>query len=120
MTGLSQLIRKPILKHSDSDGKIGLRVDWRVRGFWEFQREVVIDIRIINFDAPAYCTSSIQSFFDDTRDEKRDKYGLVAEDRRACFTPVLTKCEAIFDHKGIVYMKSLATLLASKWSKHYS
>ena len=91
-----------------------------VRGFWEFQREALFDIRIINTNATSYCTSSIQSLFDDTRDEKRSKYGLVAEDRRACFTPILAKCEAIFDHEAIVYMKRLATLLAIKWSKHYS
>jgi len=120
MTGLSQLTREPILKESDSDGKGGLRLDWGVRGFWEFQREALFDIRIINADATSYCTSLIQSLFDDARNEKRSKYGPAAEDRRACFTPILATCEAIFDHEAIVYMKRLATLLASKWSKHYS
>ena len=61
MTGLSQLIREPILKERDSDGKGGLRLDWGVRGFWEFQREALFDIRIINADATSYCTSLIQS-----------------------------------------------------------
>ena len=77
-------------------------------------------IRIINANATSYCTSLIQSLFDDARNEKRSKYGPAAEDRRACFTPILATCEAIFDHEAIVYMKRLATLLASKWSKHYS
>ena len=138
MTGLSQLTREPILKESDSDGKGGLRLDWGVRGFWEFQREALFDIRIINADATSYCTSLIQSLFDDARNEKRSKYGPAAEDRRACFTPILATCEAIFDHEAIVYCTALIqslfddtrkeqrskygpqTLLASKWSKHYS
>ena len=120
MTGLSQVIREPVVKESDSDGKGGLRLDWGVRGFWEFQREALFDIRIINADAPSYSTSTTQSLFDNARIEKKNKYGLVVEDRRACFTPILATCEGIFDHEAIVYMKRLATLLATKWSKNYS
>ena len=97
-----------------------LRLDWGVRGFWEFQREALFDIRIINADAPSYSTSTTQSLFDNARIEKKNKYGLVVEDRRACFTPILATCEGIFDHEAIVYMKRLATLLATKWSKNYS
>ena len=85
------------------------------RGFWEYRRKVLFHIDIINSDATSYCTSAVQSLFDDTyaSDEKRSKYGLVAKDRRACFTPMLAICEAIFDHEA--YMKRLATSRASKW-----
>ena len=94
------------------------RVDWGVRGFWDFQREVLFDIRILNADAPSYLSNSLASIFDSARVEKKTKYSKAAEDRRASFTPFLSTCEAIFDHEAIVYFKKLSNLLSSKWIPH--
>ena len=37
LTGLTQTVREPLIKEPDSTGENALRVDWGVRGFWEFQ-----------------------------------------------------------------------------------
>ena len=120
LSGLTQITKEPIVKESNSDGEGALRVDWGVRGFWDFQREALFDIRILNADAPSYLSNSLASIFDSARVEKKTKYSKAAEDRRASFTPFLSTCEAIFDHEAIVYLKKLSNLLSSKWDTSYS
>ena len=119
-TGLTQTVREPILKEPDTSGKGGLRVDWGVRGFWEFQREALFDICILNADAPSYLSSNLESLFDAARQRKKNKYGSAAEQRKATFTPVIATCEAIFDHEAEVYLKKISALLSSKWETPYS
>ena len=104
----------------NSTDENALRVDWGVRGFWEFQREGSFDICILNADAPSYSTTALQSLFDKARERKKMKYCDSAEARCASFTPIIASCEGIFDHQAMVDMKRLSTLLASKWEKSYS
>ena len=89
-------------------------------GFWEFQKEALFDIRILNADAPSYLTKDLVFLFNAARDEKKAKYNDAAEARRATFTPVIATCDGIFDHEAIAYMKRLSTLLSSKWNQNYS
>ena len=67
----------------------------------------MFDIRIINADAPSYSTLSLESLFNKHRDEKKVKYNVAAELRRATFTPIIATCDGIFDHEAKVYMKKL-------------
>jgi len=39
LSGLTQTVKEPVLKEPNQDGNNGLRVDWGVQGFWEFQKE---------------------------------------------------------------------------------
>ena len=73
LTGLTQITKEPIVRESNSDGEGALRVDWGVRGFWDFQREALFDIRILNADAPSYLSNSLASIFDSACVEKRKK-----------------------------------------------
>ena len=114
------MVRDPILKEPDTSGKGGLRVDWGVRGFWEFQREALFDICILNADAPSYLSSNLESLFDAARQRKKNKYGSAAKQRKATFIPVIATCEAIFDHEAEVYFKKMSALLSSKWGTPYS
>ena len=57
LTGLTQTVKEPIIQEPDSDGNGGLRVDWGVRGFWEFQKQALFDICILNAEAPSYLTT---------------------------------------------------------------
>jgi hypothetical protein len=119
-TGLSQIVREPIIKESDMSGNGGLRVDWGVRGFWEFQREALFDICILNADAPSHSSTNLETLLNSARERKKSKYGNIAETRRATFTPIIATCEAIFDHEALTYFSKLSTLLATKWNQHYS
>ena len=58
---------------------------------------------------------NLQAIFDTRKKIKKEKYGPIAELKRASFTPIIATCEAIFDKEAEVYMKRLATLLSKKW-----
>ena len=60
LTSLTQTVKEPVLKEFGPDALGVLRVDWGVRGFWEFQREALFDIRIINADASFDSTLSLE------------------------------------------------------------
>ena len=49
------VIKEPIVKEADpSSNDVGLRLDLGVRGVWSPQTEALLDIRIIDTDAPSY------------------------------------------------------------------
>ena len=57
LVDFTQTVKDPIIQEPNSDGNGGLRVDWGVRGFWEFQEQVLFDICILNANAPSYLTT---------------------------------------------------------------
>ena len=71
LTGLTQTVKEPVLKESGPDELGGLRVDWGLWGFWEFQREALFDIRILNADASFDSTLSLESLFNKHRDGEK-------------------------------------------------
>ena len=98
-------------------GEGGLRVDWSVRGFWEHQREALLDSRIFNADANSFKTQSLQAVFEEKKKIKKTKYSKAASERRASFTPIIASCEALFDKEAEVYF---ATIFSKKWKSSYS
>ena len=62
LSGLTQTVKEPVLKEPNQDGNNGLRVDWGVRGFWEFQKEALFDILILNADTPSYLPKILFSY----------------------------------------------------------
>ena len=119
LAGLHQIISEPVLQEA-SDNQPGLRADWKVRGFWDAQRDALFDICILNADASYLEKQNLQAIFDTRKKIKKEKYGPIAELKRASFTPIIATCEAIFDKEAEVYMKRLATLLSKKWKSNYS
>ena len=103
LTGLTQIVSEPVIKEADKSGNGGLRVDWGIRGFWEFQREALFDICILNADAPSYSSTNLETLMSAARNRKKNKYGDAAELRRATFTPIVATCEAIFDNEAQTY-----------------
>ena len=58
--------------------------------------------------------------FNKHKDEKKVKYNVAAELRRATFTSTIATWDGVFEHEAKVYMKRRTTLLLSKWSQSYS
>jgi len=119
LAGLHQIISEPVPQEA-SDNQPGLRADWKVRGFWDAQRDALFDICILNADASSLEKQNLQAIFDTRKKIKKKKYGPIAVLKRASFTPITATCEAIFDKEAEVYMKRLATLLSKKWKSNYS
>jgi len=111
LAGLHQIISEPVLQEP-SDDQPGLRADWKVRGFWEVQRDALFDICIFNADASSLNNQNLQTIFDARKRLKKETYSAIAAAKRASFTPIIATCEAIFDREAEVYMKRLATLLS--------
>ena len=63
LAGLHQIISEPVLQEP-SDDQPGLRADWKVRGFWEVQRDALFDICIFNADASSLNNQNLQTIFD--------------------------------------------------------
>ena len=119
-SGLTQVIEEPVLKESCVNGEDGLRVDWSARSFWEPQREALFDCCILNADAPSHKGTPLNTILSSSRNFKKRKYNTAAESCGSTFTPIIATCEAIFDTEAEVYIKRLASLLATKWKKSYS
>ena len=118
--GFSQVICEPIVKEAEEDGFGELRGDWSVRGFWVPQRVAVFDTRIFNANAPSYKTLSLETIFDNHRNQKKQLYAAEVEHRRGSFTPILATCEGILDREAEAYIKRLALHLSKRWEKQYS
>ena len=73
LTGLTLTVKEPIIQRPNSDANGGLRVDWGVCGFWEFQKQALFDVCILNADAPSYLTTPLRSLFDKARDRRKSK-----------------------------------------------
>ena len=119
-SGLTQVIEEPVLKESCVNGEDGLRVDWSARSFWEPQREALFDCCILNADAPSHQGTPLNTILSSSRNFKKRKYNTAAEACGSTFTPIIATCEAIFDTEAEVYIKRLASLLATKWKKSSS
>ena len=62
LAGLKQIIAEPIIQEHAEEDKM-LRADWKVRGFWEPQKDVFFDGCILNAESPSLADSSVESLF---------------------------------------------------------
>ena len=81
-----------------------LIADLRVRGVWELQVDAIFDVRVVDTDAPSYCSHSPHAVLWSAEVEKKRKYSLVG----------------LLGGKANFFLKCLADHLAVKWEKSYS
>ena len=83
----SQVVREPIVKEADSkaDGP-GLRADLGIQGVWTPQVEALLDIKVIDTDAPSHLHRTPESYLDTGARERKK----AVEDRQGTFTPFVT------------------------------
>ena len=119
LAGLKQIIAEPIIQEHAEEDKM-LRADWKVRGFWEPQKDAFFDGCILNAESPSLAGSSVESLFTTRKTKKNNLYLTAAKARRATFTPIIATCDAVFDKDSELYFKRMAIHLSKKWESIYS
>ena len=61
----------------------------------------LLDIRVTNTDAKSYASQTIQTILSNAETEKKRKYGMACEDRRATFTPFVTSVDGALGREAI-------------------
>ena len=79
----NQTVKEPVIRESTSDQE-SLIGDISARGVWQPQATAVIDIRVIDSDAP-YLSKPVLTT---AEREKKLKYNAACESRHASFTPL--------------------------------
>ena len=119
MTARFWNIAEPIIQEHAEEDKM-LRADWKVRGFWEPQKDAFFDGCILNAESPSLADSSVESLFTTRKNKKNNLYLTAAKARRATFTPIIATCDAVFDKDSELYFKRMAIHLSKKWESIYS
>ena len=97
---LAALVWSPVVKEpvvSDGSGGIlePLVADLCVRGVWQPQTEALFDIRVVDTDARSYCGRTPIAVLCSAEVEKKRKYSLACQSRRASFTPLCVSVDGL-------------------------
>uniref|UniRef100_A0A146KS76 Uncharacterized protein n=1 Tax=Lygus hesperus TaxID=30085 RepID=A0A146KS76_LYGHE len=105
---------EPVLRDA-AGGQPALIADIQANGVWESGRVAFFDNRIINADAPSYCTREWSAVSHQAAREKHRKYDQAAEDVRSSFTPLIASCEGVLRKEFEAFLKRVAGKLTDKW-----
>ena len=72
-----------------SDGTPTMTVDISIRGLWQCQTVALLDVRVVDTDAPSHIHWNTAAVLSSAEEEKKRKYNSAAEARRASFTLLL-------------------------------
>ena len=114
-----QVCREPVVQEA-SDDSPGLFADLAVRGVWTPQAEALFDVRVINTDAQSYLNKSPLDVITLAEEEKKAKYRLACEARRALFTPLCVSVDGLMGKEATAFVKRIGDNLSLKWNKPYS
>ena len=115
------VIREPIVREADDARAVtALVADLGVRGMWQPQTEALIDVRVVDTDAPSHAHRTVSAVLATAEREKKRKYAEAAEARRASFSPFVLSVDGVMGREARSIMKRMADKLATKWGKSYS
>jgi hypothetical protein len=114
----NQTVKEPVIVEATSDQE-ALIGDISARGVWQPQATAVMDIRVIDSDAPSYLSKSIETVLKTAEREKKLKYNAACESRHASFTPLCTTVDGYIGVEMNCFIKKLADILSCKWSQQY-
>ena len=87
-----EVIREPIVQEANyACGIPSLFADLSIRGVWQSQTVALLDIRVIDTDAPSYSHWDVASILSSA--EKKRKYSDATEARRDSFTPLVVSVD---------------------------
>ena len=84
------------------------------------QAEALFDIRVIDTDARSYSSQSPKDVLATAEKEKRRKYQVACDERRAQFTPLCVSVDGMLGEEAGQFLKRLADRLSRKWEMGYS
>ena len=113
------VIGEPIVQEAnDACGIPSLVADLSIRGVWQSQTVALLDIRVIDTDAPSYLHRDVASVLSSAEEEKKRKYNDAAEAWRASFTPLVVSVDGVLGREAECFIQLLADKIALKWKKH--
>ena len=117
-----QVTKEPIICESSPPDPSGvtLIVDLRVCGVCQPQVDVLFDVRVIDTDAPFYCSRSPQAVLSSAEAEKKRKHREVCLARHAGFTPLCFSIDGMLGTEADFFLRRLADRLSAKWERSYS
>ena len=114
-------MREPVVSEVDGSGQgITLVADLGVRGVWQPQVDSLIDVRVVDTDAPSHINRPGKAVLATSEIEKKRKYSGAAEMRRATFTPFVVSVDGALGKEAENFVKHMADVLAAKWERNYA
>ena len=102
------VIKEPIVREVDpSSNDVGIRLDLGVQGLWSPQTEALLDIRIIDTDAPSYKHHTPEAVLESAAKEKKRIYQKAVEDRCGQFTPFVVSVDGLLHREANHFMKHI-------------
>jgi len=114
------VVREPVV----SDGSDGISeplvADLCVRGVWQPQTEALFDIRVVDTDARSYCGRTPTAVLCSAEAEKKRKYSVACQSRRATFTPLCVSVDGLLAPEANYFVRRLGDHLSAKWEQPFS
>ncbi|KAL5506022.1 hypothetical protein EMCRGX_G007585 [Ephydatia muelleri] len=111
---------KHYVEAKEADDSRGRPALISIRGVWQPQTAVLLDVRVIDTDAQSYASRTVDAVLCSAEQEKKRKYSAAVEDRRASFTPFVVSVDGVLGHDAQHLMKRLCDQIAVKWEKSHS
>ena len=99
------------------DGTPALIADISIRGLWQPQAVALLDVRVVDTDAPSHIHRNTVAVLSSAEEEKKRKYNSAAKARRASFTPFVVSTDGMLGREANFLLKRLAQSISIKWEK---
>eukprot|EP00919_Chromeraceae_sp_WS-2016_P022508 GHVR01053440.1.p2 GENE.GHVR01053440.1~~GHVR01053440.1.p2 ORF type:complete len:106 (-),score=20.09 GHVR01053440.1:91-408(-) len=96
------------LAHSLNEEERDPVADICVRGVWNPQTNTLLDVGVMDTDAPSYSKIPVQEVLTRRAREKKAKYLSIAAELRATFTPLIFSVDGAMEEEAVVFIKKLA------------
>eukprot|EP00923_Selenidium_pygospionis_P053640 GHVN01093213.1.p1 GENE.GHVN01093213.1~~GHVN01093213.1.p1 ORF type:complete len:137 (+),score=20.63 GHVN01093213.1:337-747(+) len=91
-----------------------------VRGVWSPQTAALLDVRVVDTDAPSNMKLETRQVLKKNEEEKKRHLGEACVERRAHFTPFVVSVDGAFGAEANTFLSQIARKLVLKWEMKYS
>ena len=108
--------QKPMVKEANiRDGTTILIADISIRGLWQPQTLALLDMRVVDTDAPSYIHWNTDAVLSSSEEKKKRKYNIAAEAFQASFTPFVVSTDGMLGREA---NKRQTQTICIKWINH--